>query len=92
MIPVQPLSSPGMAPHNTDAALKGAALALEASFLAEMLKAAGLGKQQSSFSGGAGEDQFASFLVDEHAKLIAQSGGIGLAEALFETLKDRQHG
>lgn len=35
---------------------------LEASFLAEMLKHTGLGEGSGAFSGGIGEEQFASFL------------------------------
>ncbi|MEP4195463.1 MAG: rod-binding protein [Aliishimia sp.] len=61
---------------------------LEVSFLAEMLKAAGLGKVRSEFGGGAGEDQFGSFLVQAQAKQMVASGGIGLSEAIFESLKE----
>ena len=76
----------------SDQKLKEAAIALEASFLSEMLKSAGLGKSPSAFGGGAGEDQFVSFLRQEQANQIAQAGGIGLAEAIFESLKERQSG
>jgi Rod binding domain-containing protein len=70
-------------------ALRKVANDLEASFLAEMLKSAGLGKSSGHFGGGAGEDQFGSFLVQEQAKLMVRAGGIGLSEALFETLKEK---
>jgi flagellar protein FlgJ len=72
-----------------DDALKDAAEQLEASFLAEMLKAAGLGKSRDSYGGGAGEDQFGSFLVKEQANAMVQAGGIGLAESLYNALKER---
>ncbi len=72
-----------------DAALRQAAVALEASFLAEMLKSAGLGETQAGYGGGAGEDQFSSFLVQEQAMQIAQAGGIGLAETIFHAIKAR---
>ena len=62
------------------------AVALEASFLAEMLKFGGHGETRSSFGGGEGEDSFAGFLVREQAKLMAQGGGIGLAEQIVESL------
>lgn len=62
---------------------------LEASFLSEMLKSAGLGATPSSFGGGAGEDQFASFLRQAQASEMVKAGGIGLAQALFESLKER---
>jgi Rod binding domain-containing protein len=77
------------APSAKDRSLHKAAQALEASFLAEMLKAAGLGKTSGQFGGGQGEDQFASFLVQEQAKQMVEAGGIGLAEALFESLKEK---
>ena len=74
-----------------DRALLEAAQKLEATFLAQMLKSAGLGQARDSFSGGAGEDQFASFLLDAQAGKIVESGGLGLTEALFESLKERQN-
>jgi len=70
----------------TQATLRQAATELEANFLAEMLKAAGMGETKGSFNGGAGEDGFSSFLVREQARLMAESGGIGLAEQIFQSL------
>ena len=70
-----------------DASLRDAAVKLEATFLAEMLKSAGLGEGSNSFGGGIGEEQFSSFLVQAQAEALAESGGIGLAEALFEAMK-----
>ncbi len=67
-----------------------AATALEASFLAEMLKQAGVGESPEAFGGGVGEEQFASFLREEQAKLMANAGGIGLAETIFEAMKRGQ--
>jgi peptidoglycan hydrolase FlgJ len=49
-----------------------------------------LGKQVRALAGGAGEDQFGSFLVQEQAKHIVKGSGIGLAQSLFESLK-KQH-
>ena len=71
-------------------ALRDAAIELEATFLAEMLKSAGLGQTRDAFGGGAGEDQFGSFLVLAQARQMAQSGGIGLAETLFNALLEKQ--
>ena len=73
----------------SDARLRDAAQKMEATFLAEMLKSAGLGATRQSFGGGAGEDQFASFLREEQARGMVEAGGIGLAEALFEAMKVR---
>lgn len=72
--------------------LRQTAERLEASFLAEMLKLAGLGKTSKEFGGGAGEDQFASFLREAQAKEMVKSGGIGLAESFYHALKGRQNG
>lgn len=83
---------PGLSPVNTRMQtdpLRDAAVELEATFLAEMLKAAGFGETPDSFGGGDGEDQFSSFLVQAQAREIARSGGIGLAESLFHALKER---
>lgn len=66
-----------------------AARELEATFLAEMLKSAGLGETPEAFGGGAGEEQFGSFLRMEQARAIVGAGGIGLAQSLFEALKER---
>jgi len=71
-------------------ALMAAAQKLEASFLAEMLKSAGLGSTSAEFGGGAGEDQFSSFLVQEQASAMVAAGGIGLSESLYEALRERQ--
>ena len=78
-------------PQAKDAALRHAAQKLEATFLAEMLKSAGLGQARDSFGGGSGEDQFASFLVQEQALQMVRAGGIGLTETLFESLKEREN-
>lgn len=74
------------------AELMAKAQALEASFLSEMLSYAGLGDQESSFSGGIGEEQFASFLREAQAKAIVRHGGIGLAQHLFNSLVKDDHG
>ena len=86
---VQPAQSPPST--RGDAALRAAAEQLEASFLAEMLKSAGLGATSESFGGGAGEEQFASLLVQEQATLMVRAGGIGLAETIFNALKERDN-
>jgi Rod binding domain-containing protein len=72
--------------------MRAAAQKLEATFLAEMLKSAGVGAPRDSFGGGVGEEQFASFLREAQAEEMVKAGGIGLAEALFDTMKVRVHG
>ncbi len=83
---IPPLQS--MPPPSAQDRLQAAAVELEAAFLAEMLKSAGLGKARDSFGGGAGEDQFSSFLVQQQARQMAQSGGVGLSELLFQSLME----
>ncbi|MGO4917548.1 rod-binding protein [Pseudogemmobacter sp. W21_MBD1_M6] len=78
-----------LAPRATDLGLREAAEQLEVTFLSEMLKSAGLGKSRESFGGGAGEDQFGSFLRQAQAQEMVKSGGIGLAEKLFGALRLR---
>lgn len=68
------------------------AQALEASFLAEMLKSAGIGKTPEGFGGGVGEDQFGSFMREQQAMQMTKAGGIGLAQALFDSMTAQQNG
>lgn len=93
-IPVLPVRPAPVQPAYTqsDMRLREAAIQLEATFLSEMLKSAGFGESRKSFGGGVGEDQFGSFIRDAQAREMAESGGIGLAEALFEALKERAYG
>lgn len=81
--------TPPPSPHQ--ARLREAASALEASFLSVMLGSAGLGAARGPFGGGAGEEQFSSFLVQAYADEISARGGIGLAESLFDALKETTH-
>lgn len=75
---------PAAAPR--DGPLWRAARDLETGFLTEMLKSAGLGRTPEQFGGGAGEDQFASFLREEQARAMVEAGGIGLAKTLYDSL------
>ena len=85
-----PTDLPPTAPHHAHApALRRAAEEMEAAFLSEMLKHAGVGEGRGSFGGGVGEAQFASLLRDHQAREMAAQGGIGLAERLFNELRAR---
>lgn len=94
-IPVPPILPTGQSgavrSRPSDARLWEAAQAFEATFLTEMLKSTGLGDVPGAFGGGVGEDQFASLLREAQAKEMAEAGGIGLAEAIFEALKERHY-
>ncbi len=76
----------GLSSH--DAKLFEQAKALEAGFLSEMLKEVGMTAASGAFSGGIGEEQFTSFLRAEQSKAMVEAGGIGLAETIFESLKN----
>ncbi len=85
-----PRSAPTIPDYiQSDTKLRNAAQQLEATFLAEMLKSAGVGAPRETFGGGAGEEQFSSFLREAQAREMVKAGGIGLAEALFEAMKVR---
>jgi Rod binding domain-containing protein len=62
------------------------AQALEAAFLAEMLKHAAPMPEPGAFGGGLGEAQFQSFLREEQARLMTDAGGLGLAAHLYRSL------
>ena len=89
---VNAIPQSSMNSENSDQKLRDVARELEATFLAEMLKSAGLHKTNSAFGGGVGEDQFSGFLVQAQADELAKAGGIGLAEQIFESLKETRDG
>lgn len=62
---------------------------LEIAFISEMLSFVGATEVSESFGGGVGEEQFQSFLRDEHAKLIAEKGGLGLAEHFLNNFEEK---
>lgn len=80
-------AQPTKLPLDNSAARK-AAEKLEATFLAEMLKSAGFGAQENSFSGSTGEDQFASFHRLAIAEKMVVAGGIGLAEHILRHMTE----
>lgn len=88
-LPLAPVRSPDRpAPaRQSDAAIRAAAESFEAAFLAEMLGHAGLNAMPAGFGGGAGEEAFSSLLTGEYARLLSERGGIGLAERIFDILK-----
>lgn len=67
-------------------ALRRSAEALETAFLSEMFRAAGIGRPSESMNGGAGEEHFASFLAEAHARAMVARGGIGLADHIERSL------
>lgn len=88
--PPSPAGAQTQSAAHTDARLMQTAKELETVFLSEILSFSGLGAVSSEFGGGAGETQFASFLRAEQARLMVGRGGIGLASAIFESLKSME--
>jgi Rod binding domain-containing protein len=88
-VTASPARSPEQAARERE--LRAVAVDFEAVFLAQMLQYAGVGKAPEGFSGGAGEEAFGSQLVAAQAKIMAENGGIGIADRLFEALV-RQEG
>ncbi|MCF3974239.1 hypothetical protein [Paracoccus salsus] len=55
---------------------------LEQAFLEEMLKYCGPRAAEGGFSGGIGEDQFASFLNQQHAAILSRKLDLGFDSLL----------
>lgn len=67
--------------------LTEAAQDFEAMFVAEMLKPMFEDiKPDPVFGGGKGEEIFQGMMLEQYGKIIAQSGGIGIADAVREEL------
>lgn len=63
----------------------------EAMFLSQMLQPIfDTVKTDAMFGGGAGEDAFKNLLVDEYGKIIAKSGGVGIADQVKRQILDFQ--
>ena len=86
---ISPIAAPT---PNRQQQLMSKAQELEATFLSEMLGYSGMSELQGSFGGGQGEAQFSSFLREEQARLIVESGGLGLAELIFNSMTEAENG
>lgn len=82
---IEPIPNDPLSPARVQK-LKETAQRLEASFATEMLKAAGMGKPMGGASGGIGEEQFASFLLEQRAGALVAAGGFGLTDSLLQSL------
>jgi len=64
-----------------------AAEEFEAVFIAEMMKPMFEGiKHDGQFGGGKGEEVFHGMLVQEYGKLISQTGSVGIADNIKDTM------
>lgn len=72
------------------AELRAVSVRFEAAFLTQVLDLAGVGKAPEGFDGGAGEDAFRGHMLAEQGRIMAESGGIGLAESIFQSLLQKE--
>ena len=71
--------------------LKKACEAFESIFLNYMLKTARSTTEEDSLMGKSSESEIMNSMLDENlAKGMSQGGGVGLAQILFNYLKDRK--
>jgi len=76
---------------STPEAARRAAVEFESVFLSQMLAPMFNGiAADGPFGGGHGETVYRSLLVDEYGKLIAQTGGIGLADSVMREILKHQ--
>ena len=67
--------------------IEHAAQDFEAVFIAEMMKPMFEGiSTEPPFGGGKGEEVFRSMLLQEYGKIVAQTGGIGMADHVKEQM------
>lgn len=90
--PAVAVDAGGAAPgsRTSEVELRRLSQSFEAAFISEMLKHAGFGAASGAFSGGVGEDQFASLMRDAQAQELAVEGGFGLAEQIFDAIWARE--
>ena len=78
------LSGAGPARTGDTAAARQAAEEFEAVFLSQMLSHMFAGVETGgAFGGGHAEEVFRSVMVDEYGKMMARSGGVGIADAVM---------
>ncbi|MEM9059273.1 MAG: rod-binding protein [Pseudomonadota bacterium] len=89
----QPFNTTEIRPYNpatmTEKSVRAAAEKFEASFLAEMLRHAGVAEMPETFNGGPGEAAFSDFLIHEYAKAISSSRSFGLADHVYRAMMER---
>lgn len=71
--------------------LEGVAKDFEAMFVSEMMKPMFEGiKPDSNFGGGKGEEIFQGMMLQEYGKMMAETGQIGIADAVKQELINMQ--
>ena len=87
-------ASPAPSPEKTaaqsrDDEMRKNAKAFEAVFIAQMLSQTGLAKAFSANSGFGGE-AFSGLLVEQYANQLADHGGFGLADKIYEQMHGKE--
>ncbi len=83
--------TPVPVPTNDPAKAREAAEEFEAFFLSQVLQSMFKGiKSDGMFGGGHGEAVYRPLMLQEYAKLIAERGGVGLADAVMRELLTTQ--
>lgn len=76
-----------------DAKLTQAAQDFEAMFITEMMKPMFEDiKPDPMFGGGKGEEVFSGFMLEEYGKMMAQTGQLGIADAVKAEMMRMQEG
>lgn len=92
---IRPSSTGFSRPKRDDSpeAMARVAQDFEASYLSQMLKPMFEGlSSEAPFGGGAGEEMWRGFLVEEMAKQTAKAGGVGLADKVLSHMLKAQEG
>lgn len=76
------------AAKDRDGELRKSAKSFEAVFVAQMLSQSGLGKALGA-DGGFGGEAFSGFLVEQYANRLVEQGGFGLAEKIYQQLRQQ---
>jgi Rod binding domain-containing protein len=79
---------PPLAPAE-EARARKTARDFEAAFIAEMLAHAGFAKSLAGDSGFGGES-FSRFLLDAYADKLADKGGFGVADAVYQSIREKR--
>lgn len=83
----------GAAKAKDDAKITQAAKDFEAMFITEMMKPMFEGlKPDDFFGGGKGEEIFQGFMLEEYGKLMAETGQLGIGDALKAEMIKMQEG
>jgi Rod binding domain-containing protein len=92
-VTVAQLSAAASAPKRGARTVDSAAEEFEAVFLSQMLEQMFQGiRTDGPFGGGKAEEMFRSFMLQEYGKVMAASGGVGIADMVKREMLRAQEG